>query len=177
MTLELRSEQPEVQPRFKPVVTEPRTKVSFRRPNGHDRDHAVPSLIAANPPVPEIEVTDYDSLVEMLRQRADSLGISRSTIDRLAKYPDGYAGKLLSPEKLRGLGKQSFGPMLDALCIKLVPVRDDEAFARNHSKMLRRDDPHYRSSRQGHDGKRAKKRIGPKISGTITARLFGWPAP
>jgi hypothetical protein len=160
---------------FEPVVTEPRIKVvSLRRPNGHERRHAAPELIAVNPPVPEIDVTDYESLVEMLRQRADSLEISRSTIDRLAKYPDGYSGKVLSPTGARVLGKQNLGPLLDALCIRLVPVIDHEAFARNHPKMIRRDDAHFRSARQGHDGKPGKKFR--QISGTVTARLFGWPA-
>jgi hypothetical protein len=174
MTLELRSEQPEVQPPcFKPVVTAPRAKVLLRRPNGHERDHAVPELIAANPPVPEIAVTDYESLVEMLRRRADSLDIARSTIDHLARFPDGYTSKILAPNHLRRIGMKSLGDLLDALALKLIPVADDATFARNRSRYVRRDLAHYTSAHKGHDkpGKKFKR-----ISGTITATLFGWPA-
>jgi hypothetical protein len=144
-------------------------------------------LIEHNSPAPEIEVTDYSSLLELLRQRADDLEISRSTIDHISGLQEGYSAKVLSLTKLRRIGAESLGPLLDALCLKLIAVPDDEAFARNRSRLVKRDDAHYRSARQGHDLKpRPRKPPKPKppgkwpfkrMRGTCGARLFGWPSP
>jgi hypothetical protein len=180
MTLELRSEQPEVQPPcFEPVITGPRIRAVPRRTRtAHDRhnNYAAQQLIAANPPPPAIEVTDGASLHEVLRQRADSLEISRSTIDHISGLQDGFSAKLLSLNKHRNITMDSLGPLLDALCLKLVAVPDDEAFARNRSRLVKRDDAHYRSARQGHDTNPkppSRKSAFAKISGTATATLGG----
>jgi hypothetical protein len=42
--------------------------------------------------------SDYQTLVETCRARADELGISRLEIDRLGGLPTGYAGKLLGKD-------------------------------------------------------------------------------
>jgi hypothetical protein len=168
MTLEVRSEQPEVQPPcFEPVITGPRTRSEPRRTVvRHDRhNNAAPQLIAASPAAPDIEIRDYESLIDMARVRADDLQISRETIDRLAGWADGLASKILSPNRQRRAGPDTIEPLLSALCIKLIPVADDAAFARHQRKMVKRNDALCRS------------KAFRKISGTITARMFGWPAP
>ena len=40
-------------------------------------------------------ISDYRTLVETFRARADELELSRAEIDRLGGMPDGYSGKLL----------------------------------------------------------------------------------
>jgi hypothetical protein len=40
-------------------------------------------------------ISDYRTLVETCRARADQLALSRSEIDRIGGLPQGYAGKLL----------------------------------------------------------------------------------
>lgn len=65
-------------------------------------------------------VRDYDQLHRAVRERVDELGVSRETIDRVSGLPDGYASKLLAPVPIKGLGRQSLGPMLQALGLVLV---------------------------------------------------------
>jgi hypothetical protein len=43
-------------------------------------------------------ITDYKTLVQICRQRADELAISRLEIDRIGGLPSGYAGKLLGKD-------------------------------------------------------------------------------
>jgi hypothetical protein len=137
----------------------------------HDRQRPPLELVTCNPPAPPIEITDYNSLHAMLRARAEALNISRETIDHITGLQPGMSSKLLSLNQIRRLGLMSLGPMLNALCVKLIAVPDDEAFARNKSRYVKRDDAHYRSARQGHDGKAARKFK--KISGTVTATFGG----
>jgi hypothetical protein len=137
------------------VVQQPAAKPASTQPA---------SAVAASTPA---EVTDYDSLLKLLRARADELQISRSTLDHISGLPDGFSAKLLSLNKLRRIGMQSLGPMLDALCLRLVAVPDVAAFERNRSRMVKRDDPHFRSASARHKKKFAFE----KISGTVTATL------
>lgn len=145
------------------------------------------TLLQSNPPCPRIEITDYDSLVLLLRGRADQMEISRSTIDYVSGLPDGFSAKILTLTRprppgadrtrdrrgaVRRIGLQSLGPLLDALCLKLIAVPDDEAFARNRSRLIKRDSPHFRSATARH-----KRKSVFEMSGTISARMFGWPAP
>jgi hypothetical protein len=46
-----------------------------------------PACVPAVAPLPE--VTDYNSLILCMRQRADQLGLSRETISAVANLPDG----------------------------------------------------------------------------------------
>jgi hypothetical protein len=61
-------------------------------------------------------------LLQVLRDRRDELNISHSLIDALGGLPDGYAGKLLAPEPVRGLGPMSLGTLLGALGLGIVEV-------------------------------------------------------
>jgi hypothetical protein len=204
MTLELQSERipnspcdPEIEPlplcdaraglfsvriSKTPAIDRAEAAGMLRRVSGHDRKKPPPTFVEENPPVPANEIVDYQSLVATLRARADSLEISRGTIDSVAGLADGHASKILALSRLRRIGMESLGPMLDALCLKLVAMPCDEAFERNRSRLVKRDDPHYRSARQGHDGKpRTRKPPKPanrksafaKISGIATATLGG----
>jgi hypothetical protein len=86
------------------------------------------------------EITDYDSLIQALRARANELSISRETIDNLAGLPDRYANKVLSTGGRKRIGMQSLGLLLGALGLKLIAVPDEEALARNRSRMVPRQE-------------------------------------
>jgi hypothetical protein len=78
--------------------------------------------------------SDYQTLVETCRARADELALSRLEIDRLAGLPTGYAGKLLGKSEHRKT-KKKFGPisleaMLGALGLKIILIEDEAATAR-----------------------------------------------
>jgi hypothetical protein len=75
-------------------------------------------------------ITDYASLHETLRRRADQLKLSRATIDALAGLSEGHASKLLCLSHPKILGEKSFGLLLTALGLRLVPEADPEALAK-----------------------------------------------
>lgn len=75
-------------------------------------------------------VTDYDTLQDALRDRADELQASRATIDDLAGLPSGYSGKLLGKAQVRGITKLTLGPLLQTLGLKLIVVEDKETTAK-----------------------------------------------
>jgi hypothetical protein len=117
-------------------------------------------------------IRNYDDLLLCLRQRANDLQISRETIDHISGLPSGLSAKIMSLNKLRRIGVETLGPLLDVLALRLVAIPDDEAFARNRSRYVRRSHPHFRSA-----SAKSKKTSFVKVSGPITARLFGWPVP
>lgn len=73
------------------------------------------------------EVRTYDDFHLALRARAEALCASRQSIDAVAGLPAGYASKLLSPDQIRSVGKESFGPLMGALGVKLLMVEDPES--------------------------------------------------
>jgi hypothetical protein len=91
-------------------------------------------------------VRTYDDLQAALRQRADALEMSRTTIDDIAGLPHGYAAKALMPQPTedarakarsegrrlsgRSLGPLTLGPVLETLGLALVVVEDPEAMKR-----------------------------------------------
>jgi len=77
------------------------------------------------------EARTYRDLHALLRARTDELRLSFETIDEHMKtLPDGYASKLLAPVPIRGLSQVSMGPILAALCVRLLVVEDCEALER-----------------------------------------------
>lgn len=151
----------------------PGVVVQSQPPQKGDRSPApAPRYIDVNPPFAPTEITDYDSLHALLRARADQLRVSRETIDAVTGLPEGYCGKALGRRQVKRLGHISLGLMLDVLCVRLIAVPDDEAFARNRLRLVQRDDKNSRSASAGH---KAKSKF--RMSGTITAQLLDcWPA-
>lgn len=114
-----------------------------------------PAPVAIREPATPAEIFSYDDLLHALRQRADELEISRETISALAGVQEGYAQKVLSLNKTRRIGMETFGAFLDALPVKLVLVEDPAAQDRNLSRYKPRDDAHFRSAKAGHDPTRS----------------------
>jgi hypothetical protein len=83
-------------------------------------------------------IHDMPGLLAELRAQRDALNVSHETIDDLANLPDGYTGKLLAPEPVRGLGYGSLGAVLGALGLALIVVEDSAAAARVRSNWVPR---------------------------------------
>jgi hypothetical protein len=82
-------------------------------------------------------ISDYRTLVETCRARADELELSRAEIDRISGLPEGYSGKLLSKGHSEQSGKAkkkmwptSFELMLGALGLQVIIIEDPAATAR-----------------------------------------------
>jgi hypothetical protein len=107
------------------------------------REKKVPTPAAAPPSVSKRNraslgrlVTDYRTLVETCRARADELELSRLEIDRLGGLPAGYAGKLLGKDggapgrKYKKMWPIALEAMLGVLGLKILLIEDDAATAR-----------------------------------------------
>jgi hypothetical protein len=70
-------------------------------------------------------VNDYESLIEVCRQRADELAISREGIDVLSGCAPGLAGKILGHRQIKKLGPTTLKPILQVLGLKLLVIEDD----------------------------------------------------
>jgi hypothetical protein len=189
MTLEMQSE-PSESPLFRsasdceavpsvriaktPALRRTAAACTLRRISGHDRKMPPAAFVEENPPLPTNAIRSYDDLHRLLRARADALQISRLTIDHISGLQEGYSAKVLSLNKIKRLGPESLGPLLDALALKLIAVPDDEAFERNRSRLVKRDPAHHTSARKGHDKKiKARGKAFADISGLATATLGG----
>jgi hypothetical protein len=81
-------------------------------------------------------ITDYRTLVETCRARADELELSRLEIDRLGGLPAGYAGKLLGKDggepgrKHKKMWPVALESMLGVLGLKILLIEDEAATAR-----------------------------------------------
>jgi hypothetical protein len=84
---------------------------------------------------------DYDGLHRILRDRADELNVSRTTLDEAAGFTSGHASKLLAPRPLKKLGATTLGLMLQVMGLKLVVVEDPEQLQRISAKLIAREVP------------------------------------
>jgi hypothetical protein len=78
-------------------------------------------------------VSDYHGLVEVCRQRADELEISRCGIDSISGLAAGQAGKILGRKQKMRMGPVSLGLMLETLGLKMLIIEDEAATARTRS--------------------------------------------
>jgi hypothetical protein len=77
--------------------------------------------------------SDYRTLIETCRARADELDLSRAELDRVSGLCSGYASKILSlgaAKDSKRLGPVSFELMLNTLGLKMVLIEDEVATAR-----------------------------------------------
>jgi hypothetical protein len=82
---------------------------------------------------------DYHELHQLLRNRADELNVSRSTLDSAGLLADGHASKILSPGKQKILGPVTTGLILQVLGLQLLVVEDLEALGRIKPKLVPRE--------------------------------------
>ncbi len=112
------------------------------------------------------EVVDYDSLIATMRARADQLQISHQSIDAIAGWADGLAGKYLVSAQLkrhrpdgmrtaaRRLSMQSLGAMLSALGLRLIAVEDPDTTERYRDRRAPRNGSQVRRGHKWKNGRR-----------------------
>jgi hypothetical protein len=74
-------------------------------------------------------VAEYAEMQVFFRARADELGLSRQTIDRLANFTPGLASKMLAPTPIKHIGREHIGALCAALAVAWVPVEDKQSLA------------------------------------------------
>lgn len=93
----------------------------------------------------------YAGILAVLRDRANELKASRQTLGDIAGLQPGYMEKILAG--IKGLGKESTGPTLGVLGLKIVFFEDVGALARVASRLSARDESQVRMLSDGkHSG-------------------------
>lgn len=87
----------------------------------HTAAHVAPRVLGT--------VRTYPELVEALRARSDSLGLTREQLDQIGGLAGGYSGKILGRGHVKKLGRMSFETMLEALGLALQVVEDGKGMA------------------------------------------------
>jgi hypothetical protein len=96
----------------------------------------------SNTPLPDVPIIrSMEELLEALRARRDELQITHETIDDVAGWPSGYAGKLLAPSPIKNLGWMSFGLALDSMGVALVMIENAEQRKLVENRWVRRERP------------------------------------
>jgi hypothetical protein len=94
----------------------------------------------AHAPV-EVVVKSYDDLHHALRARAETLDLSRETIDAISGVSQGYSSRLLSDPPTKRLSFDLVGIFLSALGLRLQLVEDPDAFERFTRRAAKRQHP------------------------------------
>jgi hypothetical protein len=94
------------------------------------------------------EITGYDQLITVLRQRVVELNTTFDCINQIAGLTDRYLAQLLRPKAAKSIGPVSLFPILGALGLKLQLVPDADATAklkrRSDWRAIKRNGPRYR---------------------------------
>jgi hypothetical protein len=115
-------------------------------------------VATSHPDLPALGViTDYASLHEALRRRADQLRLSRTTLDSLTGLADGHSSKLLALSHPKILGEKSFGVMLEALGLRLVVEEDPQALAKYAARCEPRAEHQVRNGHRSHKARIRRK--------------------
>jgi hypothetical protein len=110
-----------------PIVA---TNVVALRPDGT-------AAMQAEAPAPIVAtVSDYDGLVDALRQRVAHLGVAMGSVEELAGVPDFYLSKIIRQKKF--LGPVSFGPIIGALALKVILVEDGDQLQKIQHRLPKR---------------------------------------
>jgi hypothetical protein len=92
-------------------------------------------------PVSVIEIRSMLDLVSAFRFCRDERQLTHETIDAIAGFPSGYAGKLLAPEPIKNLGWMSFGLALNVFGKMLLLVDDPKQIRRIKHRWTPRERP------------------------------------
>jgi hypothetical protein len=130
------------------------------------RPAAIAPPLPAKPPSPVGRlIATYPEFVDVCRDRADEMEISRSEIDRISGLPDGHSAHLLAKQFIKMFTPASLPLVLDTLGLRLRVEEDPELTARTLRRRKRRDRSHAHYPPQF-----------PAINGAINGRLnYGYP--
>lgn len=91
---------------------------------------------------------DYSELQPLLREIADTCGLSRNEIDRRGGLPDSYSSKALAPVPIGTTDNPSarmIAKLLAGVGAVLIVARDTEALARVADEAVKRREEHVRA--------------------------------
>jgi hypothetical protein len=107
--------------------------------------------------------TDYDGLIEALRERAASIGLSFAMIDCLSEFSEGGTGKYLSDTRVRHLSVASLLKITETLGISSLLYVDPELTARMRPMWEKRDELKAHARRRAPIGATTLKRVRPAV--------------
>jgi len=116
------------------------------------------------------EFSDYDSMIEAMRQRLVEINITHTTFERLAGWPAGLCGKVFGDAQVKKLGPRTLAEAFEVLAIKAVIVEDAEAAARMADRWEERVRADYNAVRTASVGKTTINRMLPVISTEMQKR-------
>jgi hypothetical protein len=99
--------------------------------------------------------SDYDSLVEALRERISAVGLSHRILEEISGMSEGALAKYLADLRCKHLSISSLLQIAEAVGVRGILVTDDA--------MLRRVRPMWemRQAKKAHSGGLSAKRLGP----------------
>jgi len=86
-------------------------------------------------------IRSYSDLHQALRQRANSLQVSRETLDEISGLGGCYVNKLIGPTPVKSLDRISMGALLGAMGCMLILVQDEEAYRRVYRRLVKGRNP------------------------------------
>jgi hypothetical protein len=105
------------------------------------RKSTAPPALPDVPMTAPIVIRSMPEMVAALRMCREERNLSHETIDHIAGWPSGYAGKLLAPQPIKNLGWQSFGLGLGVFGKMLLLVDDPEQIKRVEKRWIPRERP------------------------------------
>lgn len=107
----------------------------------HLAKRAVPGMtarrIVTDQPRRIAVVKSYDDLLAALRERVSELKISQTGLDEDCNLTRGHVNKLIGPVPVKSFGRETFGPIIQALGLMLIVV-EDPVTLQNSSRLVRR---------------------------------------
>jgi hypothetical protein len=114
--------------------------------------------------------TDYDGLIEALRERAASIGLSYAMVDSLCAFAEGQSGKYLSDARARQLTVAPLLKIAEVLAIKGVFVEDTELLQRMKPFYEKRDELKAHARRRAPLGPVTLRRVLPAAAAEMGKR-------
>jgi hypothetical protein len=114
--------------------------------------------------------SDYDGLIEVLRERAANIGLSYGTIDGLCEFAEGQAGKYLADARARQLTIAPLLKIAEVLAIKGLFVEDAELKRRMQPMWEMRDAAKAHARRRAPIGDVTLRRFLPTIAAEMGRR-------
>jgi hypothetical protein len=107
--------------------------------------------------------SDYDGLVEALRERTVVVGLSYRVLEEIAGMPEGGVAKYLSDARVRHFSVDSLLQISGALGIRALFVTDEALLRRMRPMWEKRDELRAHARRRAPSGPRTLRRVRPAV--------------
>jgi hypothetical protein len=93
-------------------------------------------------------IENYSDIVEICRDRADLMELSRHETDRLVGLPEGHAGHVLALSLSKPIGPIYLLPLLEHFGLRLIVIEDPQLTAKTLARRTPRDASHVHYPRE-----------------------------